>query len=231
MKMALKIWRFDSGLGRACAQGVRGRRAGLGDAPRPPRHRQGPPRRDARLPQELPDDDLRLLRDADGRRGGARVQDADGRHRGVGPRPGDLRDGEHADRQGPRRRHGPVLGEDPRRPAVAPARLLRARREGVRRLAGGHGRHPQGVALHHVRLLRVRVQLDGGGPRVPRACRAREGHALRRRRARPGDGRAPPVVLGGARHLGLHALLLLPASAARRASTRATRSRSSAPRR
>ena len=40
---------------------------------------QGPPRRDARLPQELPDDDLRLLRDADGRRRRARLQDADER--------------------------------------------------------------------------------------------------------------------------------------------------------
>ena len=68
---------------------------------------------------------------------------------------------------------------------------------------------PQGVALHHVRLLRLRVQLDGGRPGLPRPGRAREGHALRRRRARPGDGRAPAVVLRGARHLGLHALLLL----------------------
>ena len=56
------------------AQGVRGRRARGGDAARLPRHRQGPPRRHARLPQELPDDDLRLVRDADGRRGRARVQ-------------------------------------------------------------------------------------------------------------------------------------------------------------
>ena len=36
-----------------------------------------------------------------------------------GPRPGDLRDGEHAGAQGPRRRHGAVLGEDPRRQALA----------------------------------------------------------------------------------------------------------------
>ena len=39
---------------------------------------QGPPRRDARVPQELPDDDLRLVWDADGRCRGARLQDADG---------------------------------------------------------------------------------------------------------------------------------------------------------
>ena len=42
----------------------------------------------------------------------------------------------------------------------------------------------QGVALHHVRLLRVGVQLDGVGPRLPRPRRARQGVPLRRRRAR-----------------------------------------------
>ena len=47
-------------------------------------------------------------------------------------------------------------------------------------------------------------------PGLPRAGGAREGDALRRRRARPGDGRAAAVVLGRARDLGLHALLLLP---------------------
>ncbi len=98
-----------------------------------------------------------------------------------GPRPGDLGDGEHADRQGPRRGHGALLGEDPRRPAVAPARLLGSGREGARRLAGADGRDPQGVALHHVRLLRLRVQLDGGRPGLPRPGRARQGDALRGR--------------------------------------------------
>ena len=182
----------------------------MGDAPRRARPDQGQGRRDARVPQELPHDDLRLVRDADGRRGRPRVQDADVRHRPVGPRPGHLRDGEHADRQGPRRGHGAVLGEDPRGQAVPRPRLLRARREGARRLAGGDGRDPQGVALHHVRLLRLRVQLDGGRPGLPRPGRAREGHALRRGRARQGEGRAAPVLLRGARDLGLHALLLLP---------------------
>ena len=42
----------------------------------------------------------------------------------------------------------------------------------------------EGVALHHVRLLRVGVQLDGVRSRLPRPGRAREGVPLRRRRAR-----------------------------------------------
>ena len=47
----------------------------------------------------------------------------------AGPRAGDLGDGEPADRQGPRRRHGAVLGQVPRRrPVPAP---------GLRRAAGG----------------------------------------------------------------------------------------------
>ena len=120
--------------GRARAPRVRVRRAGRGDAPRLPRHRQGPARRDARLPQELPDDDLRLVRHAHGRRGGARVQDAHVRHRGGRPRAGDLRDGEPPDRQGPRRRHGAVLGEVQGDEAVPPAGLRGAAgRQGARR--------------------------------------------------------------------------------------------------
>ena len=50
--------------------------------------------------------------------------------------------------------------------------------------AGAAGEHRQGGALHHVRLLRLRVQLDGVRPRLPRARRARQGAALRRRPAR-----------------------------------------------
>ena len=53
------------------------------------------------------------------------------------------------------------------------------------------------------------VQLDGGGPGLPRPGCAREGHALRRGRSRSHRGRAAPGVLRRARDLGLHALLLL----------------------
>ena len=83
---------------RQGAARVRGRRARGGDAARLPRHRQGPPRRLARLPEELPDDDLRLVRDAHGRRRRARLQGADVRHRERRPRARDLRDGEPARR-------------------------------------------------------------------------------------------------------------------------------------
>src|SRR6266511_4444361 len=75
--------------------------------------------RNARVPEELPDDDLRLLRHADGRRGGARLQDAHVRDRRVRPCAGDLRDGEPARRQRSGRRHDPVLGEVPRHAPVA----------------------------------------------------------------------------------------------------------------
>ena len=76
-------------------------------------------------------------------------------------------------------------------------------------LAGADERHPQGVALHQLRLLRLGVQRDGVGPRVPRAAGACEGDALRRRPARRRDRRAARALQPGARHLGLHALLLL----------------------
>ncbi len=90
---------------------------------------------------------------------------------------------------------------------------------------------PQGGALHQVRLLRLRVQLDGVRPGVPRAGGAREGHALRRRRARRGEGRAARGRTRTSTGSGTARAATSATSAARRASTRATRSRSSAPRR
>ena len=95
------------------------------------------------------------------------------------------------------------------KPWLQPGYVGAAGREGVPRLAGADGGDPQGGALHQLRLLRLRVQLDGVRPRVPRAGRARQGHALRRRRARPGDRRAARGLQLRARDLGLHALLLL----------------------
>src|SRR6266508_1869266 len=195
--------------GRARAAHLRGRGARVSVPARRPRHHQGPPRRDARLPQELPDDDLRLLRDAHGRPGDPRLQGADEADRRGGPRPGHLGDGEPADREGPRRQHGSVLGQDPRRQALARPRLRRGRRARARHLAEGDERHPQGVALHHVRLLRLRVQRDGGRPGLPRPGRARQGDALRRRPARRGGRRAAERSERRARHLGLHAVLFL----------------------
>ncbi len=84
-----------------------------------------------------------------------------------------------------------------------------ARRARVRDPAGAHEPHPQGIALHQLRLLRLRVQRDGVRPRVPRAAGACEGNALRRRPARRDRGRAARVVQLAARDLGVHALLLL----------------------
>ncbi len=71
------------------------------------------------------------------------------------------------------------------------------------------GADPQGVALHHVRLLRLRVQLDGVGSRVLRAGRPGQGFPVRRRSARARPGRPARGLQRRARDLGLHALLLL----------------------
>ena len=210
MQVGLKIWRFNSRSGRAGAPGVRDRRARGGDAPRLPRHRQGPPRRVARLPEELPDDDLRLVRHADGRRRGARLQGAHVRRRAGGARAGHLGDGEPADRQGPRRRHGPVLGQvQVGRPVPAAGLPGAAGRPRAPDPPGAHERDPQGVALHQLRLLRLRVQRDGVGPDVHRPAGAREGDALRRRSARRPEARAAREAERRARHLGVHPLLLL----------------------
>ena len=194
---------------RAGAQDLRGRRARVGLPARRPRPDQGQGRRHPRLPQELPDDDLRLVRHAHGRPCRPRLQGADEADRGRGPRPRHLRDGEPPDRPRPGRGHGPVLGEDPRGQAVPPAGLRGAAGTRVDLSAGADEPDPQGSALHHVRLLRLGVQLDGVRPRVPRPGRAREGVPLRRRPARQGRRRAAERVQPGARDLGLHALLLL----------------------
>ncbi len=93
------------------------------------------------------------------------------------------------------------------------------------------GGRAQGGALHQLRLLRLRVQLDGGRPRVSRPGGARQGDALRRR------SRARATRSSGSRSTrtstasGTARAATSASSAARRASTRATRSRSSAPRR
>ena len=104
----------------------------------------------------------------------------------------------------------PVLGQVQGDEAVPAAGLQPAGgRQGAPDLAGADERDPQGVALHQLRLLRLRVQRDGVGPGVPRAAGAREGDALRRRPARRGQGRAARRVLERARDLGVHPLLLL----------------------
>ena len=217
---------------RAGAPAVRGRRLRRGDAARHARRREGQGRRHARLPQELPDDDLRLVRDARRRRRGARLQDADRGPRRRRPRARDLGDGEPADREGPRRRHGSVLAEDARDPAVPRAEARPGDREGERRPRRAEdGRDPQGVALHQLRLLRLRVQLDGVRPRLPRARprsrRASASSATRATARRSSGSSATARSTGSGTARGATSAT----SAARRASTRATRSRSSARRR
>src|SRR6266496_75666 len=89
------------------------------------------------------------------------LQDAHVRHREVRARARHLTDGKPAGAQGPRRRHEPVLGQDPRDEALARPGVRRGCGEGAVRLPAGDERHPQGSALHHVRLLRLGVQFDG----------------------------------------------------------------------
>src|SRR5215218_10306861 len=149
------------------------------------------------------------MRNAHGRRRRPRLQGADEADRRPRSCPGDLGDGEPADRQRPRGRHGSVLEQGPRCQALARPRLRRGHREGADRLPAADERDPQGVALHHVRLLRLGVQLDGVRPGLPRPGRARERLPLRRRCPRPGRHRAAEHAQRGARDLGLHALLLL----------------------
>ena len=114
------------------------------------------------------------------------------------------------DRQGPRRRHGSVLGRSCRRsqPYLQPA--LDQADEGENIVSQEQMNvDPQGVALHQLRLLRLGVQLDGVRPRLPRPGRAREGMRF------VGDPRDGATIerlerySERARDLGLHALLLL----------------------
>ncbi len=101
--------------------------------------------------------------------------------------------------------------------------------EGVRRLAGADEPDPQGGALHHVRLLRLRVQLDGVRSRVlrarPRSRRASASSATRATVPRSSASRPTTTSTGS----GTARAATSATSAAPRASTRATRSRSSAP--
>ena len=101
----------------------------------------------------------------------------------------------------------------------------------ARRLAGADERDPQGVALHQLRLLRLRVQRDGVRARVSRPAGARQGHAVRRRPARRRRRSSGSTTTAASTGSGSARAATSATSAARRASTRATRSRSSAPRR
>ena len=92
-------------------------------------------------------------------------------------------------------------------------------------------RHPQGGALHQLRLLRLGVQRLGVRARVPRPGGAGQGDAVRRRRARPVRRWSGSRTTAASTASGSARAATSARSAARKASTRVTRSRSSAPRR
>ena len=129
----------------------------------------------------------------------------------AGHVPGDLGDGQPAGRQGPRRRHGARSGTKIRamKPWLEPG-YDEVAGEGVHRLAAADERRSTRRRSASLRLLRLRVQLDGVRPGVPRAGGARQGLPLRRRRraTRPTSSGSSELQRG-ARDLGLHALLLL----------------------
>ena len=211
MQVALKIWRYDAVAGERALEEYEvdaPEEATLLDCLDIVKDRD---RRLARLPQELPDDDLRLVRDAHGRRRRARLQDADAADRRGRPRPGDLRDGEPADRQGPRRRHGAVLGEDARRDSrgSSPATPSRARRSTSSRRSGWtsstRSRSASCAAAASRSATRwSRIPTSSARRRSRRGCASSATRATRR----PSSG--SQAYSERARDLGLHALLLLP---------------------
>ena len=140
MDVALKIWRFDPETGERVLRGYEV------EAPSGPASSMSSTssrtRSTARSPpQELPDDDLRLLRDAHGRPCRARLQGADEADRRPRPRSRHLADGQHARPQGSRRRHEAVLDEGQEHEALGRDGLPRRPREGVR-IARGDRAHP-----------------------------------------------------------------------------------------
>ena len=122
-----------------------------------------------------------------------------------------LGDGEHADRQGPRRRHGAVLGEDPRGPAVAPAGLLgsRARRSTSSRRSEMDVIHKESLCIMCGCCVSECNSMEADPDFLGPAALAKGMRFV-------GDARDQATVerlqaySERARDLGLHALLLLP---------------------
>ena len=231
MEVALKIWRFDP------QTGERALREYEVDAPEWVTLLdvldidQGQARRDARVPQELPDDDLRLVRDAHGRRRGARLQDADVRRSRGRPRAGDLGDGQ------------PAVVKDlvvDMEPFWAKIRAMKpwlepgydeAAREGAPRLAGADERRSTRSRSASTAAAASRsatrwspTRSSSGRPALAK------GDALRRRRRATGPSiERLERVQRRSTGSGTARAATSATSAARRASTRATRSPSSAP--
>ena len=154
----------------------------------------------------LPERDLRLLRHARERPGHARVQHEDHRRAALERRPRRRRaDGQHGPRQGPRRGLRPVLGQGPRRQAVAPAGRPGTRGR-VPRPERGHAPPCGRDVLHHVRRVRLRLHRDGGRRQLPRPRSPRQGVPLCGRSARRRRQRAARRAQRVRRRLGLHAV-------------------------
>ena len=211
MKVALKIWRFDPKTGQRALRDYEvdaPEEATLLDVLDIVKDKR---RRDARLSQELPDDDLRLLRHAHGRRRRARLQGrgctpiVDAGHVPVISAMGNLPVSRTSSSTWSRSGRRCARSSRTSQPGYADP----GETEHVIASAGAMDVDPQGGALHQVRLLRLGVQLDGVRPGVPRPGGAREGHALRRRPARRRRSSGSSSYNGRARDLGLHALLLL----------------------
>jgi succinate dehydrogenase/fumarate reductase-like Fe-S protein len=145
-----------------------------------------------------------------------------------GPRAGDLADGEPAVVKDLVVDMGPFWAKMRAMEPWLQSATTSPTRGASPRLAGADERHPQGGALHQLRLLRLGVQLDGVRSRVPRAAALAKGMRF------VGDARDAASVERLERYNSEHGIwdctrCYFCKSAARRASTRATRSRSSAP--
>ena len=147
-----------------------------------------------------------------------------------GPRARDLADGQPAGGQGPRRRHGSLLGEVQRvEPYLQPGYASRADGKEHRDLAGADERRSTRSRSASTAAAASPSATRWSRPGVPRAAGAREGDALRRRPARRRQDRAARDATTASTGSGSARAATSATSAARRASTRATRSRSSAP--
>ena len=147
------------------------------------------------------------------------------------PRAGDLGDGQPADREGPRRRHGSVLAEDARRPAVpgAAATTGRPRRRTSSRRSRWTSIHKESLCINCGCCVSECNSMESDPDFLGPAALAKGfrfvGDARDGARS-SGSSATPRRTASGTARAATSAT-----SAARRASTRATRSRSSAPRR
>ena len=174
---------------------------------------QGPARRHARLPQELPHGGVRLVRHARRRRRGARLQDVDEavrRRRATSPTVAPMGNMpvikdlvvDMEPTSGARCGRSSRTSTRPRRGLAGETRVARRGPEQQEQI------HKESLCIMCGCCVSECNSMEAD-PGLPRAGGAREGLPLRRRRARPRHPRAAARPQRRARHLGLHALLLL----------------------